>query len=330
MGPVLEGMRQLGARIEFEGEEGHLPFTVTPPVQLGNLKGKPQKVRIDSSASSQFISGLLLIGSRLPDGLILEHTGVQLPSMPHIRMTMEDVDAAGGHIEMPQRGRWIVDHAELQMAAHVVVEPDLSNAAPFLGAALIASGSVRIPNWPAHTTQPGGFLPHILHRFGASITLGGEPFNEVNDCECFPDDYNGILEVSSDGVIEGLGECDLSAIGEITPSIAAIAVFANAPSVLVGIGHLRGHETNRLEALATEINRVGSDAQEEAEGLSIAPVARDLMHGAVMETYADHRMATFAAMLGLAIDGIEVTNVETTRKTIPDFVGMWNGMLRGK
>ena len=152
----------------------------------------------------------------------------------------------------------------------------------------------------------------------------------VNDCECFPDDYNGILEVSSDGVIEGLGECDLSAIGEITPSIAAIAVFANAPSVLVGIGHLRGHETNRLEALATEINRVGSDAQEEAEGLSIAPVARDLMHGAVMETYADHRMATFAAMLGLAIDGIEVTNVETTRKTIPDFVGMWNGMLRGK
>ena len=108
MGPVLEGMRQLGARIEFEGEEGHLPFTVTPPVQLGNLKGKPQKVRIDSSASSQFISGLLLIGSRLPDGLILEHTGVQLPSMPHIRMTMEDVDAAGGHIEMPQRGRWIV------------------------------------------------------------------------------------------------------------------------------------------------------------------------------------------------------------------------------
>ena len=330
MGPVLEGMRQLGARIEFEGEEGHLPFTVTPPVQLGNLKGKPQKVRIDSSASSQFISGLLLIGSRLPDGLILEHTGVQLPSMPHIRMTMEDVDAAGGHIEMPQRGRWIVNHAELQMAAHVVVEPDLSNAAPFLGAALIASGSVRIPNWPAHTTQPGGFLPHILHRFGASITLGGEPFNEVNDCECFPDDYNGILEVSSDGVIEGLGECDLSAIGEITPSIAAIAVFANAPSVLVGIGHLRGHETNRLEALATEINRVGSDAQEEAEGLSIAPVARDLMHGAVMETYADHRMATFAAMLGLAIDGIEVTNVETTRKTIPDFVGMWNGMLRGK
>lgn len=122
MGPVLEGMRQLGARIEFEGEEGHLPFTVTPPVQLGNLKGKPQKVRIDSSASSQFISGLLLIGSRLPDGLILEHTGVQLPSMPHIRMTMEDVDAAGGHIEMPQRGRWIVHHAELQMAAHVVVE----------------------------------------------------------------------------------------------------------------------------------------------------------------------------------------------------------------
>ncbi|MUH59033.1 3-phosphoshikimate 1-carboxyvinyltransferase [Bifidobacterium canis] len=327
MGPVLEGLRQLGATIEFEGEQGFLPFTITPPNMLGNLKGRPQKVRIDSSASSQFISGLLLIGSRLPDGLILEHTGTQLPSLPHIRMTMEDVNGAGGSIDMPARGQWVVRHADLQLHENTVVEPDLSNAAPFLGAALIAGGTVRVPNWPAHTTQPGGLLPSVLHKFGATVTLNGEEFNEINDCECFPDTFNGMLEVTSDGTIHGLGECDLSAIGEITPSIAAIAVFADEPSELIGIAHLRGHETNRLEALVNEITRVGSHAQEESDGITISPVPREQMHGATLETYADHRMATFAAMLGLGIDGIVVKNVETTRKTIPDFVGMWTNML---
>ena len=325
MKPLLDGLCRLGAHVEYHREEGHLPFTVTPPTTLES--NRRPVVKIDSSASSQFISGLLLAASRLPNGLTLRHTGRKLPSLPHIRMTMEDINAAGGAVEMLQRGEWTVEPRALAMAQEITVEPDLSNAAPFLGAALIASGSVSVPNWPAHTTQPGGLLPAILHRFGADVTLDGTSFNELADCEEFDDRYCGTLTVRSDGVIRALGELDLSAAGEITPSIAAIAVFADGASSLTGIGHLRGHETNRLEALVREIERVGAHAHELADGIAIEPVAEDRLHGAVMESYADHRMATFAAMLGLRIADISIEDVQTTRKTIPDFTGLWTAML---
>ena len=197
----------------------------------------------------------------------------------------------------------------------MTVEPDLSNAAPFLGAALIAGGTVRVPHWPETTTQPGGLLPGYLEQMGAEVsfpTIGG-----VRYCE-----------VTGDGTVHGLGTFDLTAAGEIAPSLAAILVFADKSTDMVGIGHLRGHETNRLEALVNEIRRVGGSAEELPDGLRIEPVPAETLHGAVMETYADHRMATFAAMLGLRIPDIEVINVATTRKTLPDFVGMWSGMLR--
>ncbi|NEG96153.1 3-phosphoshikimate 1-carboxyvinyltransferase [Bifidobacterium sp. SMB2] len=309
MGPLLEGLRQLGARIDFEGEPGHLPFTLTPPEQA--VGGS---VSIDSSGSSQFISGLLLGAPKLGGGLRLTHTGEHLPSLPHIRMTMADLGAAGVDVRMDGR-TWTVAHGDVQLLPQVVVEPDLSNAAPFLGAALIAGGTVRVPNWPERTTQPGGLLPEYLEHMGATITIEEMP--------------NGArtLGVTSNGVIHGLGDFDLSAAGEIAPSLAALLVFADAPTSLTGIGHLRGHETNRLEALVTEIRRVGGDADELADGIAIRPVGPERLHGAVMETYADHRMATFAAMLGLRIRDIDVVNVETTRKTIPDFVGLWSSML---
>lgn len=326
MKPLLDGLCRLGAHVDYHGEEGHLPFTVIPPTSLG-MSGRRAVVKIDSSASSQFISGLLLAASRLPNGLTLRHTGRKLPSLPHIRMTVEDINAAGGAVEMTQRGEWAVETRALAMAQEITVEPDLSNAAPFLGAALIASGSVSVPNWPAHTTQPGGLLPAILHRFGAEVTLDGTSFNELADCEEFNDRYCGTLTVRSDGTIRALGELDLSAAGEIAPSIAAIAVFADGPSALTGIGHLRGHETNRLEALVQEIERVGAHAHELADGIAINPVAQGQLHGAVMESYADHRMATFAAMLGLRIADIAIEDVQTTRKTIPDFTGLWTAML---
>lgn len=215
MKPLLDGLCRLGAHVEYHREEGHLPFTVTPPTTLES--NRRPVVKIDSSASSQFISGLLLAASRLPNGLTLRHTGRKLPSLPHIRMTMEDINAAGGAVEMLQRGEWTVEPRALAMAQEITVEPDLSNAAPFLGAALIASGSVSVPNWPAHTTQPGGLLPAILHRFGADVTLNGTSFNELADCEEFDDRYCGTLTVRSDGAIRALGELDLSAAGEITP-----------------------------------------------------------------------------------------------------------------
>lgn len=322
MGPVLEGLQQLGAAVEFHGNEGGLPFTITPPQSLP----EHARVRIDSSSSSQFISGLLLIASRLPGGLDLQHMGEKLPSMPHIRMTMEDVRMAGGGVTMPERACWHVDEAMLSLPERIVVEPDLSNAAPFLGAAMIAGGTVSVPHWPYTTTQPGGLLPDMLQRMGAMVTLDDVPFAQAVE-ENADSHASGVLSVTSGGAILGLGRFDMSAAGEIAPSIAALAALADGPSELVGIGHLRGHETNRLEALVTEIRRIGAQAEELADGIRIIPVSRDELHGETMETYADHRMATFAAMIGLVVPGTGVVDVATTRKTIPDFTGMWMAML---
>ncbi|MDF7641519.1 3-phosphoshikimate 1-carboxyvinyltransferase [Bifidobacterium sp. ESL0784] len=344
MQPVLDGLEQLGASVEYEGKTGFLPFTITPPdvweANSDKAKGsassdltQPAKVEIDSSSSSQFISSLLLIGSRLPNGLELKHTGSKLPSLPHIRMTMADVNGAGGDARMPEIGHWLVAPSPLQLPEGVVVEPDLSNAAPFLGAAMIAGGKVSVPNWPTSTTQPGGLLPDILQEMGADVTLGGRPFDEVmadvrDSQKSASVPRNGTLTVSMNGPIKGLGKgFDMSAAGEITPSIAALATLADGPSELIGIGHLRGHETNRLAALVTEITRIGASAQELPDGLVIRPVPQGQLHGETMETYADHRMATFAAMIGLAVPDTRIRNVATTRKTIPDFPGMWHKML---
>ena len=312
MRPVLDGLKQLGAKIEYHGEVGRLPFTITPPTELPAAQAR---VSIDSSGSSQFISGLLLIGSKLPGGLRLTHTGEKTPSLPHIRMTVVDVTGAGGAIEADESARtWTVEPRAIQLSDKVTVEPDLSNAAPFLGAALIAGGTVRVPHWPETTTQPGGLLPGYLEQMGAKVSF--PTIDGVRYCE-----------VTGDGTVRGLGSFDLTAAGEIAPSLTAILIFADKPTDMVGIGHLRGHETNRLEALVNEIRRIGGVAEELPDGLRIEPVPSEALHEANMETYADHRMATFAAMLGLRIPDIQVINVATTRKTLPDFVGMWNGML---
>ncbi|MFU0543136.1 3-phosphoshikimate 1-carboxyvinyltransferase [Gardnerella vaginalis] len=320
MKPVLDGLEQLGAHVKYHGEVGFLPFSIIPPKNFGSYEINDQQtthqnhvVRIDSSSSSQFISALLLIASRIPGGLCIEHIGSKLPSMPHIRMTMEDIRKAGGVVDMPESGVWHVKEHDLTLPDEVVVEPDLSNAAPFIGAALIAGGCVKIPNWPFETTQPGGLLPRILEQMGAEVFLEHESLN------------SGVLCVKSNGSIKAISNLDLSAAGEITPSIAAMLAFADGVSELHGIAHLRGHETNRLDAIVTELKRVGIGAEELDDGIRIIPSRN--MHGEVMETYADHRMATFASMLGLRIPNITVKNIATTRKTIPDFPGMWCKMI---
>ena len=330
MRPILDGLEQLGAGIEYHGDHGFLPFTVTPPDALPRERAD---VTIDSSQSSQFISGLLLAGSRLPHGMSLTHNGGTLPSTPHIRMTMQDVASAGGHVTMPTPGQWILDHADLRLPDAVVIEPDLSNAAPFLGAALIAGGRVRIPRWPAATTQPGGLLPAILIRMGATVTFDGRPWNGRPDGD--GSDVStaaggaGMIGVTgpADGIIRGLGRFDLSAAGELAPSVAALAALADSETDLVGIAHLRGHETNRLAALVEQLTAIGCGARELDDGVSIRPVPRGTLHAAAMRTYHDHRMATFAAMIGLAVPGTRIEDIATTSKTLPDFPNMWTRML---
>ncbi|WP_234986554.1 3-phosphoshikimate 1-carboxyvinyltransferase [Demequina sp. NBRC 110055] len=305
MGPLLDALRALGATIDDEGR-GTLPFTVTPPESV------PAEVAVDSSASSQFVTGLLLVAARLPHGLTVRHTGETLPSLPHIDMTCETLRGAGVRVDQPDERTWIVHPGTLSLG-DVRVEPDLSNAGPFIAAPLVAGGTVRIPGWPSHTTQPGALFPDILERMGATCSLDGD-----------------VLRVSAPGLgaggIRGI-EADLSPAGEITPTIAALCALAAGPSTLAGIGHLRGHETDRLAAIAAEVTRVGGVCVADDDSLRFEGLPAGGLRPAAMESYHDHRMATFGAILGLAVEGTEVIHVATTAKTMPDFPAMWTGML---
>jgi len=303
MGPVIRALRALGVRVDEEGEPGRLPFTVHGH---GGVRGG--HVDVDASASSQFVSGLLLAAARFEQGLVVRHTGPTLPSLPHIRMTVDTLRAAGVQVDDSRPEIWEVAPGGVR-GREVRVEPDLSNAAPFLCAALVAGGTVRVPGWPTDTTQPGALLPGILERMGATTALVGDE-----------------LAVTGTGVIRGV-DLDLHAAGEIAPTIAALAVLADSPTRLRGIGHLRGHETDRLAALASEITRLGGQAEQTHDGLVITP--RPLT-GGTWRTYADHRMATAGALVGLRVPGVQVEDVATTSKTIPDFVGLWDRMLAGE
>ncbi|MDX3236464.1 3-phosphoshikimate 1-carboxyvinyltransferase [Streptomyces sp. ME03-5709C] len=300
---VIDALRSLGARIDDEGR-GALPLTVHGG---GALDGGP--VSVDASSSSQFVSALLLSGPRFNQGVEVRHTGPTLPSLPHIKMTVEMLRHAGAKVDTPENGGepnvWRVDAGAL-LGVDLTVEPDLSNAQPFLAAALVTGGRVVIPDWPHRTTQPGDALRELFTRMGGSC--------ELTDA--------GLVFTGS-GRIHGI-DADLSQVGELTPGIAAVAALADSESVLRGVGHLRLHETDRLAALSKEINELGGDVTETADGLRIRPRP---LRGGVFHTYDDHRLATAGAVLGLAVDGVRVENVATTGKTLPDFPRMWTDML---
>ncbi len=303
MGPVLEALRHLGAGINVAGGgPDRLPFTVAG---RGSLPGG--NVQIDASASSQFVSGLLLAAPRYDKGVDVVHVGPPVPSLPHIRMTILMLRQAGVDVEDETPQRWRVGPGPIR-ARDLDVEPDLSNAAPFLAAALVTGGEVTVAGWPSTTTQPGDSLRDLLARMGAECRLG----------------RSGLV-VRGRGRILGI-DADLREVSELAPTIAAVAALADTPSTLRGIGHMRGHETDRLAALATEINNLGGDVSETRDGLRIHPRP---LHGGVFRTYADHRMATTGALLGLVVPGIQVEDVGTTAKTLPEFVDLWTGMLGG-
>lgn len=303
MAALLDALRQQGVEVTCHGQEGFLPFTVH-----GNgLRGGA--VTIDASGSSQFVSALLLTAVRADFPLTIRHVGEHLPSLPHIEMTLALLRECGidaRHEVTDGYHEWTVTPGELRLPDPVTVEPDLSNAGPFIAAALVAGGTISIENWPKQTTQPGDEFRRILPLMGARVERIG------------PD-----VEFSGTGPLRGI-DIDLAAVGELTPTIAALAALADTPSRLSGIGHLRGHETDRVHALAVELTKLGARVHEGEDFLEITPGP---MTGTVFETYEDHRMATAAAIIGLRVPGIRVVNVDTTNKTLPDFVGMWTSML---
>lgn len=300
MWTLIEALRQAGVVVDDAGR-GRMPFTVRG---TGSVPGG--KVEIDASVSSQFVSALLLSGARYEKGLEVVHAGGTRPvSAPHIEMTIDMLAHAGVDVARPTSTTWYVPAGPIH-ARTVVIEPDLSNAAPFLAAALVTGGEVTIPGWPAATTQPGDALRDLLARMGASVSSSEEG-----------------LAVRGTGAITPVS-ADLRDVSELVTVIAALAALADGPSRLTGLAHMQGHETDRLTALRTELTRLGGDVSQSPDSLEITPRP---LSGGVWRAYADHRMATAGAVLGLAVDGVEIDDIATTSKTLPDFPGMWTRML---
>ncbi|HQD21453.1 MAG TPA: 3-phosphoshikimate 1-carboxyvinyltransferase [Arachnia sp.] len=292
MGPLLEGLRQLGVVVESAA----LPFTLTPPDLLGD------EAAIDASASSQFVSGLLLIGSRLPRGLRLSHTGERLPSLPHIQMTVEMLRTRGVVVDQPDERTWVVAPGAIA-ALDVTIEPDLTNASVFLAAAAATGGRVTVPGWPARSIQPGALFLDVAERMGAVVERGP-----------------GSVTVSGTGPLRGV-DVDLTTASELTPVVAALGALAEGTTVVRGVAHIRGHETDRLAALVAELTRAGIAAHETDDGIVIeggSPV-----RPAVLRTYADHRLVHFAALLALRAPGTAVDDLQCVSKTMPRFPEDW-------
>ncbi len=302
--PLLTALGHLGVAIDGNG----LPFRVHG---AGSAAGG--SVEIDASASSQFVSGLLLSGATFRDGLTVVHTGDSVPSAPHVAMTVSMLRDAGVDVDDGRGNRWHVSPGPIA-ARHWAIEPDLSNATPFLAAAVVTGGVVRITGWPENSVQPADTILELLEKTGSVVRHIGSG-----------------LEVTGPEGFGGFGgfEADLHDVGELAPTVATIAALAapGSSSRLRGIAHLRGHETDRLAALSAEINALGGQCEETADGLTI--VARPL-HGGLWRSYADHRMATAGAIVGLRVAGVDVADIGTTAKTLPEFPRMWADMLAGR
>jgi 3-phosphoshikimate 1-carboxyvinyltransferase len=302
IGPVIRALEELGVSIDHENRYS-LPLTVKG---RGQLNGGA--LTIDASSSSQFLSALLLIAPSTAHGITVTHSGGSLPSAPHIEMTAQMLRNFGATVEIDAAAEsWRVESSQLR-GLDFVIEPDLSNAAPFISIAMACGGSITIADWPHLTNQPGDQLRDILSQMGATVEF-----------------VDGGLKFIGGDAIHGI-DIDLHDVGELTPAIAALAALADSPSRLRGIGHLRLHETDRLSALRSELNGLGADVHEDETSLTINPAP---LHGGIFHTYEDHRLATAGAVIGLVVDGIQVENIATTRKTLPDFPALWNSALQG-
>ncbi len=301
LAPVIKALENLGVSIEHQGRYS-LPLVING---AGYITGG--EVEIDASASSQFLSSLLLVAPLMKQGLKIKNVGKNLPSKPHIEMTIAMLAQYGAVVDTSIDNQWSVEPTTLS-GVDLVIEPDLSNAAVFMAAPILCGGEVIIKDWPRKTTQPGDQLRQIFSEMGGEIDFVDQG-----------------LRVRSSGQIRGI-DIDLGDVGELTPVIAALASLADSPSYLRGIGHLRLHETDRLSALKNELTALGAEVLEEESALRINPKP---MKAGVFHTYEDHRLATAGALIGLAVNGVEVENIETTRKTITDFPALWSQLLNG-
>ena len=299
MKTLIESLKKLNVKV-IDNHHGKLPFSINSD---GQITGG--EIEIDASESSQFISALMLVGAKFKNGLTIKHVGQNLPSLPHIEMTIEMLKEVGVKTNQINATTWRIENQNIN-SKNWLIEPDLSNAGAFLAAAMVTKGEIKINDWPLQTTQAGNSWIEILSMMGANIQLNSKQLILKNESDIKGINYN------------------LNDVGELTPVLVAISLFANSKSEFTGISHLRGHETNRLAALVENITAIGGDATETEDGLIINPKQ---LHGGVWKSFDDHRMATAGAVIGLKVKDIYVDDIATTSKTLPNFEDMWNKMV---
>ena len=301
IGEVLLALRHLGVEVD-DDERGALPFRLRGH---GSVRGG--RVVLDASQSSQFVSALLLAGVRYDEGIDVRHDGKPIPSLPHIDMTVAMLREQGVEVDDSDANRWAVAPGPLR-ALDRTIEPDLSNAGPFLALAAVTGGSVTVRDWPSETTQAGDAWGELLTAMGCEVEHTSDGLRVTGPAP---------------GTLQGL-DVDLHDVGELTPVVAALCALASSPSHLRGVGHIRHHETDRLAALARELGGLGADVTEHPDGLSFRPAP---LHGGLFHTYADHRMAHAGVVVGAAVDDVLVEDVATTAKTFTDFAGAWSALF---
>ncbi|MEU6859395.1 3-phosphoshikimate 1-carboxyvinyltransferase [Glycomyces sp. NPDC046736] len=299
---VILALRGLGVDIE-DGGRLALPFTVNA---TGAVRGGV--LEVDASKTSQLVSALLMAAPRFERGLDLRHVGDRpVPSRPYLDMVVRMLREAGAVVDDAEPNRWRVEPGELQ-GREWVIEPDLQNAAPFLCAALAAGGRVTVEGWPTETTQAGDAIREVLTRLGSRVEWS----------------RGGLTVVGAPSLLPV--ELDLSDASELTPSLAALFGVNAGPFSIRGVAHIRGHETDRISALVTELRKIGADVDEFEDGLR---VNKGGSTPGTWATYADHRMAHAGAVAGLVIPGLVLDDVACVSKTWPDFAEAWERAVLG-
>ncbi len=290
MGPSIAALRSLGCTVTEHGTPGHLPITVTGGPVAGG------EVAVAGEVSSQFLSGLLLAGPAFPDGLTVRVT-TPLVSVPYVEMTVEVLRWFGAEVHRPDAATFVVAGGGTR-GAQLAIEPDASAASYLLAAAAITGGRVRVPGLTPASSQGDAGFAAVLARMGAEVVV----------------DHRG-TEVRGTGRLRGI-EVDLGAMSDTAQTLAAVAVFAEGPTRITGIGFIRAKETDRIAAVVTELRRLGIDAREEEDGLVVHPGRPS---PGVVATYDDHRMAMSFALLGLVVPGIAIADPGCVAKTFPTY-----------
>ena len=299
MDTTFEALRALGSALEETSTSGHLPVML----RAGGLRCEPVRVRGD--ASSQFLSGLLLVAPCLREGLVVEVT-TTLVSRPYVDLTVSVMQSFGATVHQPDDRTFVVEPGGYRATSYQI-EPDASAASYPLAAAAICGGRVRVNGLTGQSIQGDVAFVEVLAAMGASIEH----------------DVDGTTVSADRSSLRG-GSFDLTHFSDTAPTLAVVAAFASEPVTITGIGFIRRKETDRIEAVATELRRCGIEVAIDPDGWTIQPAQP---HAAVVQTYDDHRMAMSFALLGLGAAGIEIADPGCVAKTFPGYWAMLDELV---